>query len=188
MDGFARLVDALGGVTVRLDCPLYEQTPDPTNPNRLVNWALPAGKVTLNGADARKFVTYHYLTSDLERARRQQLLIWAIGKRAEDPDFLLKIPQFWSALRGTFSTDLGVVDVIRLVRFGLSLEQHEATGAAMDQDVVKPYETSSGASVWVIKDRASLDKRLAEMFAGQPLSDLGRVAGKCPAAPPGFKD
>ena len=34
MDGLAQLVDALGGITVKLECPLYEQTPDPKNPNR----------------------------------------------------------------------------------------------------------------------------------------------------------
>jgi LCP family protein required for cell wall assembly len=188
IDGLARLVDALGGVTVRLDCPLYEQAPDPTNRDRLVNWTLSAGKVELNGADAHKFATCHHLTSDFERARRQQLLIWAIGKRAESSEFLPKIPELWGALRGTFSTDLGVLDVIRLVRFGVSLKQQKVTGAAMDQDVIKLYKTSSGASVSVIKDQASLNKRLDEMFAGKPLSDLGRVTGKCPAPPPGFGD
>ena len=120
MDGLAQLVDALGGVTVRLDCPLYEQTPDPANQNRLVNWTLPAGEVKLDGADARKFATSHYLTSDAELARRQQHLIWAIFKRAKSPDILPKIPQLWGALSGTFSTDLSVLDVIRLVSFGLS--------------------------------------------------------------------
>ena len=86
MDGLAQLVDALGGVTVKLDCPLYEQTPDPKNPNRVVNWSLPAGEVTLNGEEARKFATYRYLTSDFGRAQRQQQLIWAIRNQAEEPE------------------------------------------------------------------------------------------------------
>jgi hypothetical protein len=90
------------------------------------------------------------------------------------------------ALSGTFSTDLGVLDVIRLVRFGLSQDARKLTGAALDQDVIKPYKTSSGASVLVIKDKASLQQRLAEMFSGKPLSDLGKVTGECPTPPPGF--
>ena len=32
-DGLIKLVDALGGVTVNLDCPLYEATPDDKSPN-----------------------------------------------------------------------------------------------------------------------------------------------------------
>ena len=44
MDGLSQLVDALGGVTVKLDCPLYEQTPDPKNPNKVVNWIAARGR------------------------------------------------------------------------------------------------------------------------------------------------
>ncbi len=187
MDGLAQLVDALGGITVKLDCPLYEQTPDPKNPNKMVNWSLPAGEVTLNGADARKFATYRYLTSDFGRAQRQQQLIWAIRNRAESLDIVGKIPQLWTALSASFKTDLGVLDVLRLARFGLALDGKNVTGASLAPDVIVPYKTKGGASVLVIKDKASLNKRLGEMFTAKPLADLGKSNGKCPPAPPGFK-
>jgi polyisoprenyl-teichoic acid--peptidoglycan teichoic acid transferase len=186
MDGLAQLVDALGGVTVKLDCPLYEQTPDPKNQNRLVNWSLPAGDVKLNGEEARKFATYRYLTSDFGRAKRQQQLIWAIRNQAKNLDIVTRIPQLMSALSGTFSTDLSVLDVLRLVRFGLTLDSAKVTGASLAPDVVKPYRTSGGASVLVIKDKASLNQRLGEMFTSRPLAELGKSNGKCPAPPPGF--
>ncbi len=186
MDGLAKLVDALGGVTVKLDCPLYEQTPDPKNPNKLVNWSLPAGEVKLNGEQARKFATYRYLTSDFGRAKRQQQLIWALRNQAESINILPRIPQLWSALAGTFSTDLGVLDVLRLARFGLQLDSTKVTGTALAPDVIKPYRTKGGASVLVIKDQASLKQRLGEIFTAKPLADLGKTTGKCPAPPPGF--
>jgi polyisoprenyl-teichoic acid--peptidoglycan teichoic acid transferase len=187
MDGLAQLVDALGGVTVKLDCPLYEQTPDPKNQNKMINWSLPAGEVKLNGADARKFATYRYLTTDFGRAQRQQQLIWAIRNQAKSVDIVPKIPQLWTALGGAFKTDLGVLDVLRLARFGLELDASKITGAALAPDVIKPYTTKGGAAVLVIKDKASLNKRLGEMFTAKPLADLGKSNGKCPAAPPGFK-
>ncbi|MGE5602276.1 MAG: LCP family protein, partial [Nitrososphaerales archaeon] len=186
MDGLAQLVDALGGVTVKLDCPLYEQTPDPKNSNRLLNWSLPAGDVKLNGEEARKFATYRYITSDFGRAKRQQQLIWAIRNQAKSLDVVTRIPQLWSALSGTFSTDLSLFDVLRLARFGLALDSTKVTGTSLAPDVVKPYKTSGGASVLVIKDKASLIQRLGEMFTSRPLADLGKTNGKCPAPPPGF--
>lgn len=186
MDGLAKLVDALGGVTVKLDCPLYEQTPDPKNPKKMLNWSLPAGNVTLNGEEARKFATYRYLTSDFGRAKRQQQLIWAIRNQAKSLDIVPRIPQLWNALSGTFSTDLSVLDVLRLVRFGLELDSTKVTGTALAPDVIKPYTTKGGASVLVIKDQASLKKRLGEMFSSRPLADLGKTSGKCPPPPPGF--
>lgn len=187
MDGLARLVDALGGVTVRLDCPLYEQTPDPKNPNKMLNWSLPAGEVRLTGEDARKFATYRYLTTDFGRAARQQQLIWALRNRAKNLDIVGKIPQLWTALGGAFKTDLSVLDVLRLARFGLELDAARVTGASLAPDVIKPYTTKGGAAVLVIKDKASLNKRLGEMFTAKPLADLGKSNGKCPPAPPGFK-
>jgi hypothetical protein len=53
--------------------------------------------------------------------------------------------------------------------------------------VTRSYVTKGGASVLLIKDQASLDKRLGEMFTAKPLADLGQTAGKCPPPPPGFK-
>ncbi len=191
MDGLAQLVDALGGVTVKLDCPLYEQTPDPNYPDRLVNWTLPAGDVKLNGADARKFATYRYLTNDYGRAQRQQQLIWAIRNRAKSLDIIPRIPALWSAMSGAFSTDLNLFDVLGLVRFGLTLDSTKVTGAALAPDVAVGKILKNGASVLVIKDQQGLNKRLGEMFNAKPLADLGKSGslpgGKCPAPPPGFK-
>jgi LCP family protein required for cell wall assembly len=187
MNGLARLVDAIGGVTVALDCPLYEQTPDPQNPNRLLNWSLPAGAVWLDGPAAKKFVTYRYLSSDFGRAQRQQQLIWAIRNQALKADLIPKIPELWKSLASAFETDLSLLDVIGLARFGLALKPENVHGAALDHDVVKGYRTSGGASALAIKDPATLQARLADMFSSRTLADLGKSAtGKCPPAPPGF--
>lgn len=187
MDGLARLVDAIGGVTVTLDCPLYEQTPDPKDPNRLLNWSLPAGDVWLDGATARKFVTYRYLQTDFGRARRQQQLIWAIRNATLKANLMPRIPELWKALSGVFETDLSLLDVVGLARFGLELQPENIRGTALDHDVVKSYRTSGGAAVLIIKDPASLAIRLEEMFTSRPLAELGKSAsGKCPPPPPGF--
>jgi LCP family protein required for cell wall assembly len=187
MDGLARLVDAIGGVTVTLDCPLYEQTSDPKNPSRLLNWSLPAGEVRLDGATAKKFVTYRYLQSDFGRARRQQQLIWAIRNQALKANLLPRIPELWKAFASAFETDLSLLDMIELARFGLELKPENVRGTALDHDVVKSYMTPGGAAVLVVKDPVSLSARLEEMFASKPLAELGKsVSGKCPPPPAGF--
>ncbi|OQA47350.1 MAG: Regulatory protein MsrR [Chloroflexi bacterium ADurb.Bin325] len=187
MDGLAQLVDALDGVTVHLDCPLYEQTPDPKDPNRLINWTLPAGDVQLDGATARKFATYRYITTDFGRAQRQQQLIWAIRDRASSLSILPRIPELWTALSGTFETDLSLLDVVGLARLGLGLKAEDVHGAALDRDVVEPFVTKGGASVLRFKDQMALRKRLSELFDARPLSALGRSdPTACPPKPPGF--
>jgi anionic cell wall polymer biosynthesis LytR-Cps2A-Psr (LCP) family protein len=189
MEGLERLVDALGGVTVTLECPLYEQTPDPKDQTKVVNWSLPAGPNHLNGAEAKKFATYRYIQSDFGRVRRQQQLIWAIRNRAMQLDVIPRIPELWAALKDTFKTDLGLIDIIRLAQLGLEMEPQNVHGTVLDQEVMEPWTTPGGGSVLVVKDQATLEKKLAGLFASQSIAELGKKQGpKCPPAPPGFKN
>jgi LCP family protein required for cell wall assembly len=188
-NGLPRLVDALGGVTVHLDCPLYERTPDPILPGRYVDWSLPAGDVLLDGATAKKFATYRYLTNDSGRARRQQQLIWAIRQRALQLDMLPKVPELWQALSDVFSTDLSLLDILRLAQLGASLQPGELHSTVLGMEVMGNYITPGGAWVLVIRDRARLQSQLADAFAGRPLADLAHnqaANGKCPPTPRSF--
>ena len=121
LEALPELVDALGGVTVTLTCPLHELTPDPKAPDsgRYAHFDLPAGKVEMDGATAAKFARYRYASNDFSRAARQQQLIWAIREKAMETDIFPKIPELWKALSKTFKTDLTLLDVIRLARFGI---------------------------------------------------------------------
>jgi LCP family protein required for cell wall assembly len=188
-NGLPRLVDTLGGVTVHLDCPLYERTPHPTIPDRLVDWSLPAGDVLLDGATAKKFVTYRYVTNDSGRARRQQQLIWAIRERALQLDMIPKLPELWGALSDVFGTDLNLLDILRLAQLGASLQPGEVHSLVLGMQVMGNYITPNGAQVLVVRDRSKLESELENLFGGVPLTDLAHnqaPSGQCPPAPRGF--
>ncbi len=184
MDGLVRLVDALGGITVTLECPLYERTPDESSPNGLVDWDLPAGTVFLDGATAKKFATYRYVTSDFGRAQRQQQLLWAIRDRALQLGVIPRIPELWKALADTFTTDLGVLDVARLGAFGASLAPDHVRGLVFSTEALDYFVTEEGAWVLVIRDRDKLEAEKGQIFAAQPLAQSGKTtAGECPPTP-----
>jgi LCP family protein required for cell wall assembly len=188
-NGLPRLVDTLGGVTVHLDCPLYERTPHPTIPDRLVDWSLPAGDVTLDGDTAKKFATYRYVTNDSGRARRQQQLIWGMRERALQLDMIPKLPELWGALSDVFSTDLNLLDILRLSQLGASLQPGEVHSLVLGMQVMGNYITPNGAWVLVVRDRSKLESELANLFGGVLLADLAHNQapnGKCPPAPRGF--
>ncbi|MGC8779283.1 MAG: LCP family protein [Anaerolineae bacterium] len=185
MNGLAQLIDALGGVTVTLDCPLYERTPNDALPKGYEEWTLPAGQVWLNGDAARKFATYRYVTSDFGRIQRQQQLIWAIRNRALQSNILPRIPELWKAFSGMFVTDLSLVDVIRLANFGIKLKPADVHGLIIGPPIVKDYTTAHGEMVLVIGDREELEARKEHLFLGKPLELLGRSEpGKPKECPP----
>jgi len=186
LDALPSLVDALGGVTVTLDCPLHELTPDPAAPNsgRYVHFDLPAGEVFMDGATAAKFARYRYASNDFARAARQQQLIWAIKERALELNAIPRIPQLWNALSKTFSTDLTVLDVIRLARVGATLRPSQIHGVVFSRAAMTDAQVGPA---WVVKivSQAQVQKEISALFEAKSISDQGREgSGGCPTPVP----
>jgi LCP family protein required for cell wall assembly len=184
-DGLIKLVDALGGVTVNLDCPLYEATPDDKSPTGIKTFTLPAGPVQLDGPTAKKFATYRYVQTDFGRTQRQQQLIWAIRNRVLEANLLPKIPMLWSALSDTFTTDLDLPAVLKLARLASRLQARDIHGMQLG-DTIEEYTTPEGWMVLVLKDKALVLEKLTGIFSGKTLSQTGKGAtstGECPPSP-----
>jgi len=189
LEALPELVDALGGVTVNLTCPLHELTPDPKAPDsgRYVKFDLPAGEVEMDGATAAKFARYRYASNDFSRAARQQQLIWAIREKAFETDIIPKIPELWKALSKTFKTDLTLLDVIRLARFGSSLSSSQVHGVTFSKAAMTDAKVGPA---WVVKvvDAAQVQKEINNIFAAKPIAEQGRDgSGGCPTPVPPTK-
>jgi len=189
LEALPELVDALGGVTVNLTCPLHELTPDPKAPDsgRYVKFDLPAGEVEMDGATAAKFARYRYASNDFSRAARQQQLIWAIREKALETDIIPKIPELWKALSKTFKTDLTLLDVIRLARFGSNLSASQVHGVTFSKAAMTDAKVGPA---WVVKvvDAAQVQKEINNIFAAKPIAEQGRDgSGGCPTPVPPTK-
>ena len=99
-NGFQRIVDAMGGVSITLPAaivdPSYQVTPT------TFGIRFKAGTQTLNGQRSLVFVRTRHSDNDFERQRRQQAFLVAAGKQ------LLKSPNLLAALlaaRSNLDTD-----------------------------------------------------------------------------------
>jgi LCP family protein required for cell wall assembly len=155
---FRSVVDALGGVTVRLDTTLNDcHYPDYTN--GYVNHGVPLGYACPPGAGIH-FPAGHYgvngeqaleiarsrdaeepeQASDFARARRQQMIIAAIRQRAVSADALLKAPQLMDTLQNDFKTDMDLNDLKALYDFGAKLSDSSILRLGIsDKDLVDDY-------------------------------------------------
>ncbi len=177
-EGLVELVDALGGVTVTLDCPLNELTPNGRGGYNKFN--LPAGENFLDGPAAKKFATFRYASNDFSRASRQQQLIWAIRERALQIDAIPRIPQLWQALSKTFTTDLSLLDVIRYARLGSQLDAGQVHGVVFSTRALANTVMSGGAQVLIVRSRSALMAEVDSLFAGKPIAEQGRQgSGRC---------
>ncbi len=189
MAGFPAFVDALGGVTVHLDCPFYELIYD-LDEQAWTFFELPAGDVQMDGITAYRFVSLRLLESDFGRSRRQRQFLWALRNQALRADLILRLPELWTAFQETFSTDLSIWQVVDLATFIISLDANDIRAAALTSKQLQSYTTEKGASVLRIADPAKVQELIDNIWDAPPMAATNRRdPANCPAKPqriPGY--
>ena len=145
-DGFARVVDALGGVEMTVACPVnlrYKPPTSETEEERI----LEPGVYHMDGATALRYVRTRRDTSDFDRAQRQQQFLKAVWSQFKSPDILLKIPALWSALSDAYQTDLKLGDVLSLAPVALDLKPQNIRSRYIGANQVEAWTTSDGWQV-----------------------------------------
>ena len=134
-EAFTKLIDELGGLTIYVDCYLYEQYPEEG-----IYLNLPPGEHLLSGQQALSYVRSRKSGGDLERARRQQRVVWALRKQLADQkwNLLLHGVGVYEALRYYVSTDVGLFDALKYARFGLALNESNVKGMVLGAPALRP--------------------------------------------------
>ena len=109
---FEKVIDELGGVDIVLDKPFVEKS----------QWGyefnLPAGPNHLNGKDALYYARSRYSSSDFDRARRQQQIIFALKNKLAKINFFsdpAKAFSIFNTIKNNTETDIGFWDIKNLV-------------------------------------------------------------------------
>ena len=118
MQGFAAIVDALGGVTMTLakEIPLPRALPGSKTPNAR---SIGPGVVTMDGTTAIAFARTRKADSDYRRMGRQREILAALAAQASGTDLLSKFPRLTEIISWTVRTSLstdefgGLVDRVR---------------------------------------------------------------------------
>lgn len=109
-NSFQEVVNTLGGVEIEIDCPYADS---------VIN--LKAGVQRLTSEQALRYVRSRDRGGDLDRARRQQRLIWAVRNQILKENLLPRLPALYQNLAGSIQTDIGLVTALRLARFVLTI-------------------------------------------------------------------
>lgn len=121
-EGVAGLVDALGGITVDIPPELAVEGPWAySNDDETVRYvSFPAGRMQLDGYHAVAFGRHRGQDSDLERVKRQQLIVRAAVEKSFSSGILLRKPfELWDAFNRLIKTDIsrarapGLADLVK---------------------------------------------------------------------------
>ncbi len=168
--GFIKIIDTLGGVTVDVDCPLSDRFPDPDSPTGFYDLDLSPGIYHLDGKAALYYSRSRLSTSDYDRSRRQQKVLKGIWQQALRLDILPKIPQLWQALSDSFQTDLSLEQVLTLAYLGTQMEPQNIHGHFIDRTTVTGWVTPQGAQV--LLPNYEKIRQVIDQFLAPPPLDL----------------
>ena len=128
LDGFSRLVDALGGITVNVNycVPVGGEPSTGTLPD---DYIAPGPNQHMDGATALAFARGRFGLTDYDRMARQRCAINAIVDAA-DPMTLLAVPGARRTTKDIVSTDIPQIGARRLRRPGVPGEGRRASAAS----------------------------------------------------------
>jgi len=148
-DGFIKIIDAMGGVTITLNEPMsgYE-----------------AGNVDLNGEQALAFARDRSGSDDFFRMQRGQMVMIAAVKKMISPLTWPRIPIVLSAVMSSVKTD---IPIWQWPRIGLAVVRAVLADSINNQtitrEMVTPFTTSEGANV-LLPNWDAINPLLMELF------------------------
>jgi LCP family protein required for cell wall assembly len=172
---FRDVVDALGGIDVHMDGPL-DDCHYPDYHDGYLNHGVPpgvrcprgagihfaAGDYAVNGEQALELARSREATqpdqaSDFGRARRQQMIISKIKKKAISANGLTKVLPLMSALESNVHTDMDVTDLKALYEWGGKVPDSNIQHVALtDQDFLDDGGCGPGAVFTLCPEDPSL--------------------------------
>ncbi len=139
---FKEIVDALGGVDVTLAAPFSESQ------QWGYKFSLPAGLNHLNGQDALYYARSRYSSTDFDRSRRQQQIMFAIKDKLSQLNFLsdpVKSFQIVNLIRSDIKTTLGIWNIRQYLDIAnnIKFDQMKRTVISTDNLLVDGRENGS---------------------------------------------
>ena len=162
--GFQEAVDAVGGLTVDVQCGIYETGGELGTVN------IPSGPNHMDGALALAFVRSRITTTDFDRMRRQQTVLLAFRKKLLSPDVLSRLPDVVSALSKLSETDIPPQTQLSLARLGAEIDLNSVHGLILDERVMRNLPNSAGAAV-IAPDPQVLKTGLDSLWSAAPLTE-----------------
>lgn len=159
-EAFRKVIDAIGGVEVDVYCNYADS---------MAGLHINAGHHLMDGELALKYVRSRYTTSDLDRARRQQQVIWAVRQAMANNNQLTRIPAIYGAVADNLQTDIDLISMVKLSRFALTLQTEKVyTFVLSPPDDLQPG-WRYGMSVFVA-DWPAIQNHVQRIFERPPLS------------------
>ncbi|HET7540651.1 MAG TPA: LCP family protein [Polyangiaceae bacterium] len=177
---FERAVDALGGITVDVPCPIVDRFVDPRDPTGYRKLDLSAGAARLDGVTAAMYARSRHGRSDFSRARRQQAILVGMRRELSKSGSLVRFAKLFDSLEDSLETDLSRAEVLKLAQRLLRVTPTHLHGLVLGAEQVSAMQAAGGRAVLRAKPDA-INDALGQLFSA-PSPGAPQAGSVCPKA------
>lgn len=162
-EGFKKIIDTVGGVTLDVPAPIK----DDQYPGEKFNYTrvyFHTGLQHVNGQTALRYVRTRHDDNDFARGERQQQLLRALREQAVDLNLISKAPELMAALGDTVRTDLQPLDMLKLAKLGAEIKPGSIHSYSIQSALTEQW--SPGQPYYLIPDWTEVRAILKEMMPG----------------------
>jgi len=171
-NGFREIIDDLGGIDVYVDKSFTDRN-YPTTDHKVQTVSFAAGWQNLNGEEALKYSRSRHGNngegSDFARAKRQQKVLAAIKEKVMTFQVVKNpamVSNLLADLQSNIATNLGVGDILRLAKFGRSIDPSTLIHKVIDDRPGSPLVAGQYGGAYVLVPRNDDWTGLRELASG----------------------
>lgn len=157
--GFKKIIDTLGGITVNVEKDMYYETGD--NEDGYIN--LRKGEQRLDGSKALQYARFrHDALADISRTARQQVVLKAVAKEMFQLSTIPKLPFLVPQVLDAVNTNLSSKDIFRLAKVAVGFDSSNV----VSQTLPGSFLDLNGVSYWKV-DPIEAKKVVDNLFQGK---------------------
>ncbi|HEY7589609.1 MAG TPA: LCP family protein [Candidatus Limnocylindrales bacterium] len=174
-DGFTKIVDAFGGITVNVQVPVADNRFPGAN-GTLRRIYIPVGVQHMNGAQALVYARSRYSSNDYERGQRQQRVLLSLRQSVDIATILPRINVLAAALSEAVRTDIPQELVPQLLSLAESVDTKSLRSYVFAPPRYGTEGTRAGAGFIIVPNISRIRAAVAEAFTVDPEFEARRQA------------
>lgn len=128
--GFVKMVDTVGGVTLDVPYPILDDE-YPAENYQYQRVYFPAGWQHLDGESALKYARTRHMDGDASRSARQQQVLLSLRDQAISANLIPQLPKLIQQFGDTVRTDLSIPDSLKLARLGSEIPRDKIVQSSL---------------------------------------------------------
>ncbi len=167
--GFIKMIDTVGGVTVDVPYPIRDDE-YPAENYRYQRIYFPSGWQHLDGEEALVYARTRHQDGDTMRSARQQQVLMALRDQAVNLDIVTQLPTLIRQFGDSVRTDISITDAVKLGQLGMDIPRENIKSVSLLPALYE--ETGWDGTYYLNADWTIADDILME-FTGEYVNPPG---------------